>query len=109
MKLQRTKIAYTITFGLAPYFSRELLDVCSSCDHYVINFDESLNKVVDKGQMDVFIRFWDSKTNRVCTWYFTSSFMGHATAADVRTSCGEATSELNFSKLLQISMRMDLT
>jgi hypothetical protein len=103
IKLQRTKVAYTINFGLAQYFFRELLDLCSSCDHYVLGFDESLNKVVEKGQIDLFIRFWDTNSNQVCTRYYASSFMGHATAADL-TSFQEATKDLSFSKLLQISM-----
>ena len=45
MKLQRTKIAYTIVFGMAPYFSRELQNACNDSSYIVLGFDESLNKV----------------------------------------------------------------
>ena len=105
MRLQRTKIAYTIVFGLAPYFFRELQNMCSACDYIVIGFDESLNKVAQKGQMDVFVRFWNDENNRVCTRYYGSAFLGHATAADIMTAfLEEAIKGLDIAKLLQISM-----
>ena len=104
MKLQRTKIAYTINFGLAPYFSRDLQNVCHACDYIVVGFDESLNKIAQKGQMDVFVRFWHSKMNQVCTRYYSSAFLGHATAKDLRESFSEATNGLDLKKLLQVSM-----
>lgn len=104
MRLQRTKLAYTINFGLAHYFFRELQDVCTNCDYIVIGFDESLNKVAQKGQMDAFVRFWNPATSQVCTRYYGSSFLGHATAADLMRSFLEASKGLSLTKLLQVSM-----
>jgi len=104
MKLQRTKIGYVITFGLAPYFYRELNQSCTQSDYIVIGFDESLNKVAQKGQMDFFVKFWNSEKNLVDTRYYNSTFLGHATASDLLKSFEEGTKDLNLRKLLQLSM-----
>lgn len=83
VQLQWNKIGYTINFGLSPYFYRELQDICSKCQFLVIGFDESLNKGAQKGQTDVFVRFWDGKDGQVCTRYYNSSFLGNATSKDL--------------------------
>ncbi|XP_063243684.1 uncharacterized protein LOC134542976 [Bacillus rossius redtenbacheri] len=104
MRLQRTKISYTIVYGLAPYFHKELLQEISQCDFFVISFDESLNKIAQKEQMDIVIRFWSKSKDTVSTHYFTSVFLGHTTAADLIRSFKEAVSELDLRKLMQLSM-----
>jgi len=53
ISLQRTKLTYLINYGLARYFSLELDDLLVECDYYRIAFDESLNKICQKEQMDV--------------------------------------------------------
>ena len=75
-KLGRTKCAYMINHGLAPYFRDTLIEKVQKCNYFVICFDESLNKVVQRGQMDLCIRYFDDSTLRVCTSYLNSSFMG---------------------------------
>jgi len=67
-------------------------------------FDEALNKVAQKGQMDIVIRFWDTATNQVSTRYLTSVFLGHATAKNLEEKFKEGLSGLNLDKLVQISM-----
>lgn len=104
LKLHKTKISYTILYGLAPYFHGELLEMCSQCEHFVAGFDESLNKICQKGQMDVMIRFWSDKDNEVCTRYYGSVFLGHATAADLLDGFLKALSGLDVKKLMQVSM-----
>ena len=39
----------------------------STCPCYVISFDKSLNNLVQKGQMDLNIRYWDSDVDQVAT------------------------------------------
>lgn len=43
---------------LFPYFSNEFKHnlICVRRDAFVVCFDESLNKVVQRGQMDIFIQ-----------------------------------------------------
>ena len=62
--LGKTKVAYYITHGLAPYFHNELKNSISQCRYPVACFDESLNDVVQKGQMDICLRFWDIKATK---------------------------------------------
>src|SRR5664279_3244476 len=75
--LSPAKVAYTIVHGLAPYFADELVTSINECSFFVACFDEALNKIAQKGQMDVVIRFWENKSNTVATRYLTSDFLGH--------------------------------
>lgn len=75
MNLQKTKISYVITHGLGPFFGNILKKTIQKCDHFV-GFDESINKIAQRQQMDVNVRFWDVDLNRVSTRYLTSVFFG---------------------------------
>ena len=57
-KMQKDKVSYVITYGLGPFFQEELTQYVSKCKYYAISFDESLNKIAQKGQMDIVCRFW---------------------------------------------------
>ena len=52
-------------------------------DNFVSFFDESYNKIVKKGQMDLHKQFWKEESNTVCTRYYTSDFMGKDAAPDI--------------------------
>ncbi|XP_047990547.1 uncharacterized protein LOC125229685 [Leguminivora glycinivorella] len=104
MRLQRTKIAYTVLYGLAPYFFRQLKEECCDCDVITIGFDESLNKVAQKGQMDIFVRYWDNEKNQVRSRYYGSAFLGHATADDLLKAFLATTDGIDTKKILQVSM-----
>lgn len=101
----KDKFSYTVTFGLGPYFQQKLLDVVRSCQFYAISFDESLNKVAQKGQMDIVIRFWDNSSQEVSTRYVTSTFLGHATSGDILTAFTSAISDQNLDirKMIHVS------
>ena len=82
-----TKCKYLICFGIAPYFHGELMQkIQEQGTMYVISFDESLNKVIQKEQMDLIVRFWDIKKNRVVSRYIDSQFLGHTRAVDLLES-----------------------
>jgi hypothetical protein len=102
--LSPAKVAYTIVHGLAPYFSTELTKAIQESSSFVACFDEALNKVAQKGQMDIVVRFWDSSRNQVMTRYLTSVFLGHASAKDIEMKFTEGLSGLCLKKLIQISM-----
>lgn len=104
VQLHRTKVAYTITHGLAPYFHKQVLETCSKCTYFTVGFDESLNKVSQMGQMDLVVRCFNPDTNEVCTSYFDSVFLGHSTSSDLLNGFLRALQGLNLKKLLQISM-----
>jgi len=100
-----TKCSYLICFGIAPYFHDQLMQKLSRPDtKYVISFDESLNKVIQKEQMDLIIRFWDQSVNKVVSRYFDSQFLGHTRAVDLCKNIKLALSKLKQSNLIQVSM-----
>ena len=84
--LSPAKLAYTIVHGIAPYFSEQLLQSIQECPYFVACFDEALNAVAQKGQMDIVIRFWDGSTNLVATRYLMSVLLGHATAKNLESN-----------------------
>lgn len=103
------EIGYLIVFGIAPYFHNELKKFLNESSFVVIGFDESLNKVAQKGQMDVTVRFCmddgsPSKNSTVTSRYFGSAFLGHATAYDLLNSFLLVTKDIDPKKVLQISM-----
>jgi hypothetical protein len=99
-----TKIAYMITYGLAPYYHNQLVQSVQKCDRFVICFDEAMNRISQRGQMDIVIRYWDSERNEVSCRYFGSAFMGHASAECILYSFKEALKEVSLSCLLHVSM-----
>jgi len=106
MKIQKDKTAYVITYGLSPYFQELLSSTVQNCPNFTISFDESLNKVSQRGQMDIVVRFWNDETNRVSTRYLTSAFLGHSTSVDLLNAftTSVAGQNLNMKKMLQVSM-----
>ena len=67
---------------------------------YVLLFDESLNTPTQK-QLDIHVRTW--KHDHVASRYYGSSFIGHATAADMPLSVKEDF-DLNLVNIFQLSM-----
>ena len=62
----KTKNGYLIRFGLAQHFFSELMKKIHTGDPvYVISFDESMCRILQKEQMDLHIRFWDSERKKV--------------------------------------------
>ena len=72
----KTKASFNITHGLAHYFHDLVYNSVLQSDHIVVCFDESLNEVVQKGQMDLYVCHWDANKSQAATRYFDSSFFG---------------------------------
>ena len=70
----------------------------------MISFDESLNKVLQKEQMDIIVRFWDKEKNKVSSRFLNSQFLGHTRAADLLQKLSEALGKLNLANLIHFSM-----
>ena len=75
-----------------------------TCDFLVASFDEAINKVSKKGQMDLVSRYWDKNSNRVVVRYFNSALMGHTTSEDITDSFKSALNLIDIRKIIQISM-----
>lgn len=72
------KMAYLTVFGITPYFLDILKEKANKEDAFVLLFDESLNTKNQCKQLDCLIRFWCD--GKVSSRYYSSDFLGHATA-----------------------------
>jgi hypothetical protein len=105
-----TKCAYLVKFGIAPRFQILLCEKLRQEEtDFVLLFDESMNKMTQNKQIDFHVRFWHS--GEVHSRYYTSEFMGHATAEDMVVVFDKSTSanlnlnqHLNRKRMLQLSM-----
>lgn len=98
MELRKSKIAYTLVFGIAPYFKSQLLTRINCSSKFVVSFDESLNKKSQRQQMDIVIRFWDSENEQVSTCYLTSTFLTSSKAVDLLNSFKSAIKDSRHEK-----------
>lgn len=96
-----TKVRYLSTFGLGEYFSQRLSDKVKN-ESFVLLFHESLNKKMQKKQMDVHLRFWNGDS--IATMYYTSIFMGHAKATDLVQHLESVLAKVSHNGLIQLSM-----
>ena len=55
--LGKTQVSYVIVHGLASYFHNNVAKILNDCNYFVACFDEALNNALQRGQMDVHIRF----------------------------------------------------
>ena len=76
------KQTYIANFGILPYVLMLLHDSIKKSPVYTLSFDECLNKVTQKCEIDLIIRFWDDDS-MVKVRYLGSSFFGHSTAKDL--------------------------
>ena len=97
--LGSTKLSYNVTFGLATYIKNLLLESVDEVKYYSLPFDESYNRIMKKGQMNLLIRFWD----RLQTRCLDSSFLGKASANDIYEKLTTAAKVLNRTRFLQLS------
>ena len=102
LSLAETKSMYITCYGIAPYL-KKMLEKQVKDDDYVLLFDESLNKEIQKKQTDFWIRLWDGST--IQSRYYTSDFLGHGTAINLleslHTNVGKT---IGLRNLLQVSM-----
>ena len=84
--LSRTSASYIISEGMAPYFTRQMLDDLRKSDlPFCVHFDETTTTQVKK-QMDLTVRYWSPTHNEVWVRFYTSLFFGHAEGVKVATA-----------------------
>lgn len=107
MTLGSDKVAYIISYGLAPFFKTQLLNQLSKPKSvlFTTSFDEAYNKVIYKSQSDAHVTFFDEHANKVSTTYLGSSFLGHATSGDIINGLLNVHKQLDVAQhLVQLSM-----
>ena len=72
----QNKCKHLVCHALAPYFKKLLGKILSEVKDFICLFDESHSHVIKKGQMDLYVRFWDSTTNSMKARHFNSQFLG---------------------------------
>ena len=77
------KCEYFITNRLVPHFKELLLKDVNLSPFFVLSFDESLNEIIQKEQMDLQIRYWDNTQKKVCTRYLGSYFLQRPNAKNL--------------------------
>ena len=55
--MSKTKCGYFVTFGMAPYLRKMLINNINSSPFYSVLFDESLNEMLQTEQMDIHTRY----------------------------------------------------
>ena len=96
--LSKTKCGYYINFGIAPYYRDILIGDIRKSPYYTVLFDETLNKIAQAEQLDVYIRYWSEECNSVKTRYFDSQFLLCPNADNIAKAINNS---LNKHKLLQ--------
>ena len=77
VQLQRTKLGYVVSSGLAPYYKEKLVASIKDASHFVTCFDKSFKSVSNKKQLDVHILSFNNKTKLDERNYIGSFFIGH--------------------------------
>ena len=71
--------------------------------YFTTIFDESLNKIFQRGQIGILIRFCDENNKKVDTSYFDSLFLDGDTTTDIHKPFMSRIKELDKNNFLQIS------
>ena len=93
-----------ILYGRAPYYKDELIKRINDSIYYSVSFDEALNSVIQKCQMDVNISYWDSTEHKVKTSYFDSQFLERPNADNLLDSINVSTAKLKEDSFLHLAM-----
>ena len=100
----KDKMGYLSTHGLYPFFKEQVEESLHKSQFFSVGYDESLNKVAQKTQMDINIRHLDSSTGLVSTKYHTSEFLGSCKAVDLLEHLNKGLGSAKFDKLVSLSM-----
>ncbi|XP_062564961.1 uncharacterized protein LOC134227461 [Armigeres subalbatus] len=102
MEMGRTKVGYLLTYGIAPYYTKELMSALEECVEFAIGFDETLNKISQRQQMDIGVRFWNRISGQVESRYLGSAFLSSTKAKDLVDGIKE-----RFSSIIWITQEND--
>lgn len=103
-RLDKTKCRYNILYGFAPYYKQNLMSAIDSSPFYCILFDESLNEILQREQLDIHIRFWDAENQEAITRYYDSKFLRRPNAENLLKQTMESIGTFNQDRFVQLSM-----
>ena len=100
-QLSKTKCAYYVVFGLAPYFKELLVKDIKLSPFYLL---EGLNNKLQEEETDISIRFWDDTAGEAATRYFESRFFKWPNVGNILEELFKATTNLLIKSLSMLSM-----
>ena len=103
-QMSKTKVSYVIIFGLADYFYNSLIILVKKSQFYSLLFDESLNKVFNKEQMDLQRHLYDDTVGKVLTRYLDSRFVYRPNAVNLCNEIIDAIKNLDQAKTSMLGM-----
>ena len=103
LALSKTKCAYLINHGKAPFYMDILLETSKILPYIVFSFDKSLNSVFQWEQMNCLIKYWNDAECQVETRYLDSKFQSHSNSGNLLEKLPEAL-VLGIYKLIQVSI-----
>ena len=106
MQISERKVSYVLSHGLGPHFRDEFInELKTSSNWFTITFDETTTSQIKK-QLDLYIRFWSEKVQKVVNGYVNSVFLGHEESNKICTSIINTLNDLKLplNKILMLSM-----
>ena len=76
----------------------------SSAKYIAVCFDETLNEVIQKEQMDICVWLRDLNRTKAAARYFSTAFLGHTTAKGLYDGFTTVLNNDILTKLLQVSI-----
>ena len=98
------KIGYLSTHGLYPHFQDVTHENLSIADIFAVSYNESLNKIAQKPQMDISVRFIDPKDSLIKTRYLTSEFLSSCKALDLLNHLTTGIPPSRLNRLVHVAM-----
>ena len=98
------KARYLIIYGIFPAFKQKIKCTINDFPWFSISFDESLNRNLQKCQMDVNLRYWNNQKRVAETSCIDSQFVLRPNAANLKNVLVESLTGLEESKFPQLAM-----
>ena len=103
-QMSKTKCSFVINFGLGPYFKDSLISKINDSPYFSLQFDESMNRVLQNEQMDAHIRYWCSESNEVRNSYFDSKFLLRPNCDNITSAIDDVLTPLEKRKMINLGM-----
>jgi hypothetical protein len=98
----KDKLSYIATYGWGPFLAQRTIDAVNKAELFALSVDESLNKVSQKAQLDVHVRYMREHSLR--SEYFSSVFLEGTDAKSLRKAVSEALGPIKRCNMVQLSL-----
>ena len=103
-KMSKTKVSYMIVYGIAEYFRCSLLSQLKKSPFFTPLFDESLNDILNRYQINIHIRFFDVDSGTISTRCLDSRFVFRPNANVLSGEIIISIKDLDASRMIMLEM-----